>query len=275
MISYASSKDFLHFVIDEGTGLFLTRNSDTYAHGYIQVSNNISSFNGASGIVCHKTNRAIIEHNTTYKNGTTNDSSAGGLGINNVDDVTIKNNICYAEPDHWALGTLAQPNTNVIIENNLLYNEEGSQLIYNNLPNGWVENNPLLVNPESEDFYLKNNSPAINTGTTTSIILDDYEGALRNDGNPDIGAYEYDASLSTDETEGLNFSIYPNPTTNFVTITSKNEIKIIQLFNQLGQKINIEIKKTDKNTFRINLRNLPNGIYFLNINESSKSIIKI
>ena len=65
------------------------------------------------------------------------------------------------------------------------------QLIYNNLPDGWDENNPLLLDPENGDFSIPSNSPAVNTGSTTSIILDDFESYLRNDGNPDIGAYEY------------------------------------------------------------------------------------
>jgi hypothetical protein len=274
MISYASSKTFLNFVIDEGTGIFLTRNSDTYTQGYIQISNNLSAYNGASGIVCHKTNRTIIEHNTTYKNGTTNDSAAGGIGINTVDDVTIKNNISYAEPDHWALGTLAQPNTNVIIANNLLYNENGSQQIYNNLPNGWIENNPLLVNPELGDFTITSNSPAKNTGTTTSIIIDDYMGTLRNDGNPDIGAYEYSGSLSAEDLESLNFSIYPNPTTSFVIINSKNEINNLQIFNTLGQELIIEKQFLSNNQIKLNLNTISKGLYFIKLNNSSKAIVK-
>jgi len=192
MVSFASSKSFLNFVIDEGTGLFLTRNS-TYEHGYIQVSNNISAYNGASGIVCHFTNRANIEHNTLYKNGTTNDSAAGGIGINNADDVSVKNNISYAEPDHWALGILANPVTNLVIESNILYNENGEENIERNLgsySNGWSEINPLLQDPVSGNYNLTSNSPAIDASNTVQSLTDDILGNGRIDGLSDIGAYE-------------------------------------------------------------------------------------
>ena len=76
LISWAPEKSFVKFVIDEGTGLFLTRNVATYRYGQIGIFNNISYFNGASGIVCHFTDRAVIEHNTVYYNGTTNDGKA-------------------------------------------------------------------------------------------------------------------------------------------------------------------------------------------------------
>ncbi|MBG7630706.1 MAG: cellulase family glycosylhydrolase, partial [Bacteroidetes bacterium] len=189
MVSYAPSKDFLTFVIDEGTGLFLTRNT-TYDHGYIKISNNVSAYNGASGIVCHFTNRAIIEHNTLYKNGTTNDGPAGGIGINNADDVQVKNNISYAEPDHWALGILANPVTNMVVESNILYNENGAEDIARNIGNGWVAADPLFENAANLNFVLSKNSPALNASTTTQIELFDILGNPRNDGSADIGAYE-------------------------------------------------------------------------------------
>lgn len=189
MVSYAPSKDFLTFVIDEGTGLFLTRNT-TYNHGYIKISNNVSAYNGASGIVCHFTNRAIIEHNTLYKNGTTNDSAAGGIGINNADDVSVINNISYAEPNHWALGILANPVTNLEVASNILYNENGSEFVTRNIATGWIEVNPLFEATDALNFVLSKNSPAVNASTTTQTELFDILGNPRNDGSPDLGAYE-------------------------------------------------------------------------------------
>lgn len=191
MISWNPTKSFVHFEIDEGTGLFLTRNWETYTHGITQISNNLSYNNGASGIVCHHTNDVVIEHNTVYYNGTTNHGLPGGIGVNYSDSVYIRNNISYARSDKWAIGILAQPVTNLVVESNLLYNDNGAQSIHRNISTGWSEADPLFVNTSTKDFKLTASSPAIDAGTSSATQTKDYDGTSRNDGSPDIGAYEF------------------------------------------------------------------------------------
>ncbi len=218
----------------------------------------------------HKTNRAIIEYNTTYKNGTTNDSAAGGIGINTTDDVSIRNNISYAEPDHWAFGTLAQPNINTVISNNILYNENGSQQIYNNLSSGWTEVNPLLVDPENGDFTLASNSPAVNAGIATTI-LDDFNSNLRNDGTPDIGAFEYSISLSANDYEITNIKVFPNPAYENLYITSQNKnIVSVIINNVLGKQV-MSNENLNNISSIISLKELQSGLYFVKIITHSHS----
>jgi len=262
LISWNPTKTFVKMVIDEGTGLFLTRNRDTYTNGYILIANNISAYNGASGIVSHFTDRVIIEHNTVFKNGTTNDSAAGGIGINNTDDVTIRNNISYAEPDHWALGTLANPNTNTNIYNNLLFNENGSETIHNNLSNGWTEENPLFTDSGNSDFTLTEFSPAIDSGSALGTQTEDIDGNLRNDGAPDIGAYEYPGNLSTDEFRNANLRAYPNPTINDLYINiNRNRITSIVILDITGKQL-LSKERTNK----ISLKDLQIGLYLVKVN---------
>ena len=271
LISWNPSKTFVKMVIDEGTGLFLTRNWDTYSYGYMLIANNISSYNGASGIVSHFTDRVIIEHNTVYKNGTTNDSSAGGIGINNVDDITIRNNISYAEPDHWGLGTLANPNTNVNIYNNLLYNENGIETIHNNLPTGWIEANPLFIDSSSADYSLNVGSPAIDAGSSLGTQTDDFLGNLRSDGFPDIGAFEYSGPLSIISNNLLGVKIYPNPTRNVVYIEcSQKDILEIRLFDIAGKKI---IESQNFIGGKLELYGIKSGVYLVRIDISSDKVI--
>jgi parallel beta-helix repeat protein len=275
LISWNPTKTFVKMVIDEGTGLFLTRNRDTYTNGYILIANNISAFSGASGIVSHFTNRVIIEHNTVFKNGTTNDSAAGGIGINNVDDVIIRNNISYAEPDHWALGTLALPNTNVSIYNNLLYNENGSETIYNNLSTGWAEANPLFTDAINSDYTLIESSPAINSGSSLGTQTDDIEGNLRDDGTPDIGAYEYSDPLSINDLERINLKVYPNPVSENLYIKSKNQnINNITINDILGKQV-LSKKNINNTSTTICLREFEKGLYFVKISTDSNSKIFI
>jgi len=191
LISWAPSKSFVKFVIDEGSGIFLTRNNDTYENGYILVANNISYQNGASGIVCHKTNRARIEHNTIYGNGTSNDGDAGGIGVNSVDNVKIFNNISYAKPNKCALCVLAQPIVNLDVEANIIFNNHGETGVQKNIPDGWMELDPGFKDQDVMDFHLSSNSPAIDKGTIKALENEDFDGNPRKDGLPDIGAYEY------------------------------------------------------------------------------------
>jgi hypothetical protein len=89
-------------------------------------------------------------------------------------------------------------------------------------------------------------------------------------------------SFDTDKLVGINevtdnnsFSIYPNPTTDFITVTNLNtENQTIQITNSNG-----EIVKTAEtlknNQININISELSNGIYIItNGNKSKKFIVR-
>tara|TARA_R110002096_G_scaffold109079_1_gene238795 strand:- start:36074 stop:37204 length:1131 start_codon:yes stop_codon:yes gene_type:complete len=74
--------------------------------------------------------------------------------------------------------------------------------------------------------------------------------------------YNYNNLLSIDNIENkinISLKIYPNPATDFVTVKSSENIKNIDVFSVLGQKM---ISTTDAN---LNIRQLSKGIYLLNI----------
>jgi len=275
LISWAPSKDFVKFVIDEGTGLFLTRNADTYTHGQIGVFNNISYYNGASGIVCHKTNGAVIEHNTVYKNGTTNHGSTGGIALNTANDVKILNNIAYAVPEKFALGWLSSPGANVIVSNNLLFNENGSEDIHRNMPDGWMEDNPLFVNGPAGNFRLTANSPAVDAGATFATQTDDIEGSPRNDGLPDMGAYEY-FSTSTHSTKSPRISVFPNPFRSQMVVKGVFQAEDIRLFHQTGQDLTKEIfMEQSFGEIVVSCPTLMPGVYFLKVKNRVILLLKV
>jgi hypothetical protein len=193
-VSWNPTKNFIQFEIDEGTGIFLTRNYMTYTHGKMVIANNISYKNGASGIVCHYTNDVTIEHNTVYGNGTTNDGPPGGIGVNTSTNVMIRNNIAYAKSNKWALGKVGGTLTNVTAEANIIYKDSGTPNVVNFFTSGYTITNPLLMNVATNDLSLTASSPAKNTGSTNATQTTDLMGNLR-DATPDIGAYEYATPL--------------------------------------------------------------------------------
>ncbi|MDA9119962.1 hypothetical protein N9J83_07450 [Opitutales bacterium] len=210
LFSWNPTKTFVHFEIDEGTGLFLTRNKDTYAHGEMLIANNLSYKNGASGIVCHYTNDVTIEHNTVFDNATTNHGNPGGIGVNISDNVKILSNISYSKSNKWALGILAEPVTNLVLDYNIVFNNSGSinfirSTSSNPLTNGWSEMNPLFTDENNYDFSLSNSSAAINNASTQSGQTTDYFGNNR-DANPDIGAIEHISTLGIDNPPGNGYN---------------------------------------------------------------------
>lgn|GEM_PF-1922480 len=205
MVSWNPSKPFVHFTIDEGAGIFVTNNVQTYAHGYFLIANNVSACNGTAGIEFHLSERGIIEHNSLYHNGARGDGPHGGIGVNQADDVVIVNNIAYATADHYALSVMGQPVTNVAAAANLLYNDSSAiRAVHRLMPVGWVEADPGYVDPGAVDLRVQVASPAVDAGSTNASQADDITGAPRGDGRPDIGAYEVRPPMSGDVQIGLN-----------------------------------------------------------------------
>ena len=68
--------------------------------------------------------------------------------------------------------------------------------------------------------------------------------------------------------------VFPNPFTDVINIKSGMEIKMIQLYNSIGQVVFQE-----SNTNQILVKSLPNGVYWLSITDRDdqrvvKSIVK-
>lgn len=272
MISWNPNKSFITYVIDEGSGIFLTRNNQTYLFGKIKISNNVVYNNGASGIMCHYTDRAMILFNSLYFNGANNDGFPGGIGINNTDNVVIANNIIYAKPTKWAIGTTAQPNINYTILNNVVYNENSSQSVFNNLSSGWTNVNPLYINPSSNNLNLEPNSPAINNASNLYVEAKDFYNNDRNDGSNDIGAIEFANPLEITENTITKSLLFPNPALDYVYFV--NRINSFLVYDIFGNKIDVDYSYLSNNVLKIDVSNLPVGIYFIIENENSYKFLK-
>jgi len=111
-------KEMQDYIID-GSGVYVTRNNQTYLHGKFELSNNVCYKNGINGIVMHRTNRGVIKKNTIYENGMVprldkseenpvdwHEGCSGksrqpysGLVLNNAEDVKLWSNLVTARYD--------------------------------------------------------------------------------------------------------------------------------------------------------------------------------
>jgi parallel beta-helix repeat protein len=260
MISWNPTKSFITSHIDEGAGIFMTRNGDTYLHGGYKIMNNIVYNSGTGGVICHFTKNALIANNTLYYNGTTGYGESGGIGVNTTENVVIANNIIYSRPTKWCLGTLSASNPNLIVSNNLVYNENGVD-VNNVINSGYTTANPQFTNLSSFDFKLLSTSSAVNNANSVYAPTTDFYGTNRT--TPDIGAIEYQAPLSNDSFNPISdLKTYPNPFSNDLTIEYNEEMEKInfEIYNLVGQVI-----KTGNfiNKTVINTAPLTAGTYFL------------
>jgi len=149
---------------------------------------------------------------------------------------------------------------------------------------GNLNANPLFVNisnaigtdncwlTSDDGLQLQNSSPLINTGNLTGAPILDILGIIRM-GNPDIGAYEYSITTSIVNNEVDYFNIYPNPTSDEITIQfSDNLNHVIQIRDMNGKLV---LSKITSETEILNLSNLTNGIYIIKIDDrQNKKLIK-
>ncbi|EDM42856.1 hypothetical protein SCB49_11187, partial [unidentified eubacterium SCB49] len=190
-----------------------------------------------------------------------------------------------SEVSQFGWSTLIEDDFMVIASPHVYGYEPGEVYTYNKDASGtWVENEIIQGNDtEGEDFY----------GWSFSLYNDDLIiGANREDhdenGENEIfdtgSAYIFErpavlGGLSDDAISDV-FTVYPNPTSNFVTISSKtNSVSKIKLINELGMILKEETVKAT-NEYQLDISDLAQGVYFLNLESqtgeiSSKKIIKV
>ena len=260
----------------------------------------------SAGISVESYSNTPVHHNVYEHNIIKNTQGAGfrltNSGFFDIHDNIIRNNIifnCGTIAEETGIGIRVEEDTNTshifrnTFDNNLIYNANTTNTIdfrstvtntigFNALTGTSsfqiqtnISGNPYFVN-ENTDYHLLVNSPCINAGESTSLTQDF-------DGNPlpfastlpDIGAYEFQATLSINNFSDKNtVFVYPNPTQKYLKIADNGLAKTfsIKLINSNGQ---IVMDKEISN-YTIDLTGLVSGIYFLQIKGAAKmSVTKI
>ncbi|MEO8933692.1 MAG: T9SS type A sorting domain-containing protein [Xanthomarina sp.] len=128
----------------------------------------------------------------------------------------------------------------------------------------------MFVDASNNDYTLDSVSPAINTGDNTKVLAGMTADLLGNDRifntTVDMGAYEFgslplgirDFELSENE-----IKLYPNPTTSFLNIKMKANLKQATIYSVLGTQV---LKTTSTS---INTSNLTSGVYLMKIEDEN------
>ena len=176
--SFLSTNTPLHFV------------NNLVVDNFVPNDNNANQMILMSGTADQAGNAAtsIIESNTFYGNSGNNafmDVAEDGY-LNFINNIVWSNNTVQMRGSTNRFQK--SNNATIYAEANILQsNVEGSFTSVDN-----IESDPKLRNPESDDYRLQGNSPAIDAGAETGNPFD-YRGFYRV-GKPDIGAFEAGAS---------------------------------------------------------------------------------
>jgi plastocyanin len=132
----------------------------------------------------------------------------------------------------------------------------------------WVGNNHNVTSTSGPESFM---SGTHSSGFVFEVTFDtpgnyEYECSVGNHSNTQFGGIVVNA-VSVEEPEPTIFSIYPNPATDFVVIEKDNTLNSdIRLLDITGKTIRTELN-IQTPTFRMDLRELPNGIYFVEVNQ--------
>ncbi len=127
------------------------------------------------------------------------------------------------------------------------------------------------VTSTTGDNYLWNTGSTLVTITVTNsdtvyAQIESNDGCISDTSNMIIIS-EIDCSGIEEQSDLV--TIYPNPTSNFITINTKDKINSIKIIDLMGKVVSIDL---NQNT--IDLSNLANGVYTLVIATENKSYLK-
>ncbi|MBQ0112916.1 MAG: T9SS type A sorting domain-containing protein [Bacteroidales bacterium] len=84
-------------------------------------------------------------------------------------------------------------------------------------------------------------------------------------GNGEVGEFVYAVftygQVSLNDAENVTVSVYPNPASEYVSVSSANVINNVELYNTLGQVV--YAKEVKANAFNVPVAELANGTYFV------------
>lgn len=238
----------------------------------------------------------VINSFFQYNGTAITDNGGSGWNIRVIDCVIINNNIGIAMTGDTILNNFVSDNSYGLKIGHTSYNYNGIQYY---VP---IKFNQICNNSVCNVENISQN----NMNITQNCFCDDDSASIEaklKDGYDDIslGLFNYDIYDTTCQTviqtvykigsppssvnsiisENNLFTVFPNPVIEDLTIVFNNRIKTsseICLYNSVGEKI-ISSTNNQNAIFWVNLNNLPNGLYLLEVTQEKivkkEKIIKL
>jgi len=174
-----------------GGGVAVQGNGNVTLVNNCIFQNNAGSDGGGIyvGIDWPPAGQTVLLHNTIADNG------QSGIWVRNYANLTLTNNLLSGHAN--GISQSNSSNGTISANTNLFWNTSDPIVGINP-----IQKDPLLT----PNFHLSSNSPAINAGIDAGVAVD-IDGNPRNEGRPDIGAYEFLPVYPAKGTTGTEMTI--------------------------------------------------------------------
>ncbi len=263
----------------------------TYVYGNILIepdgagNSQVLHYGGDNGTTSQYRKGNLYFYNNTVIS--TRNSNTTLARLSTVDEtMNAFNNVVYTSSSGSSMAMINGDGTL-----NLQYNwiksnwvdSHGASGTVNDQGNNLNGSDPLFVNFANQDFTLTDTSPLIDEGSAIPAIhlpdndvLNEYvmhtNGSVKQIVNTlDIGAFEYQSALSTDDFSEENIVLYPNPSTSLVFLKNiePNTVKSVSFYAVTGQLV---LTSTDA---AIDVTGMGSGIYYVKIKTlNAQAVIK-
>ncbi len=278
----------------------------------IIVRNNFVYANQVSGLAMggYDDNRGTTQNckfinNTFFNNNTITTSAYGEMMLQcKIKCNVIANNIFYGHTGKYLFVNYWSSDSAMVIDHNLYYTPFGASASSWEWRRSWYWNwsmyqkgtgldshsvfiDPIIKDTSLPNIHLAAGSPAINAGIQIDGIgAYDFDGELRSDGKPDIGADEYYASTAVqveNELHKQGFSLsqnYPNPFNPSTAISysiAEPGFVTLKVYDILGNEIATlvnEEKSVGSYHATFNAAEIPSGVYIYKLQSGFISLVK-
>ena len=238
----------------------------------VTISGNSAAMNGG-GIFCRESKMHLV--NVTISGNSATNSGGGIEYLESESEMILANTIVWNN----SRGEIP------------IYDGDSVNAFYSNIKGGWpgirnINADPMFADTANGDYRLLEGSPCIDKGIQDTMIVYndgqdtifvpamDYMGSA-----PDIGAFESDpdnpltkiekySTLPSSYNLNQNYPNPFNPSTKIKFALPKLEIVKIEVYNTLGQRVEILLNQqmqAGQHEIEFNAQNLSSGIYYYRI----------
>ncbi|MFZ1675992.1 MAG: T9SS type A sorting domain-containing protein [Saprospiraceae bacterium] len=133
--------------------------------------------------------------------------------------------------------------------------------LYENWDGAWI-NSTLSFNTYGESDFLESYS-------TRYFNVD---GVIVTDGDSTLNFFHTITGINNVNTDDVSISVSPNPNNGQFTISSKDELRSINVYNLIGERLFSVDEASGQTSFEINLADYGKGIYLISMRDGKKIV---